>query len=105
VHYLFCDVDSDKLFEDIVRHESHDISWCYWFERDVSQYKKITRNHKTNKISYTSYYLRCCLTITHINIQKVQDGLLSNTSVLLVVHKCLTTQLFKLRTRGEQKNL
>ena len=68
MQYMFCNAGSGELFEDIVRHGSHDVFWCYGFERDVTQYKKNTSNHKTNEIFYTSFYLRRCFTITHMNM-------------------------------------
>lgn len=76
---MFCVSGSSELFKDIVRHGSHNILWCYEFERDVAQYKKITSNHKINDISYTSFYLRRCFTTTHINIQRDEDGLLPDS--------------------------
>lgn len=87
MQYLYYDAHGGELFEDIVQHESHDIFWCYGFERDVAQYKKITSNHRTNKFFYTSFYLNRCFKITHINIKKDQDGVLPDTRDLLKVHK------------------
>ena len=73
---MFLGAGSGELFEDIVRHGSHNIFWCYGFERDVAQYKKIKSNNKTNEMSYTSFYLRRCFTSTQMNIKRDEDGLL-----------------------------
>lgn len=87
MQYLFGNAGSGELFEDIVRHELHDIFWCYGFERDVAQYKKIMMNQKANELSYTSFYLKSCFIIIHISIQEDQVGLLSVTRDPLVVHR------------------
>ena len=87
MQYMFCNACSSELFEDIVRHEFHDVFWCYRFERDVAQYKKITSNHKMNEVSYTFFYLRCCFTITYMNIQRDEDGLLPDSRGLLELHR------------------
>ena len=87
MQYLFYNVGNGELFEAIVRHGSHDIFWYYGFERDVVLYKKITSNQKANELSYTSFYLRRCFIITHININKDLNGLLFFTRDLLIVQK------------------
>ena len=66
LQYLFCDVGNNVLFENIIQYRLYNKFWCYGFKRDVA--KKISRNHKANKISYTSIYLQRYFTIIYINI-------------------------------------
>lgn len=83
------DAESGELFDDIIRHGSHDIFWCYGFESDVAKYKRTSTNQKSNEISYTSYFLRQCFTITYNIIQKDLEGILPNSRGLLQIHKHL----------------
>ena len=94
-----------KLLEDIVRHGSHDIFCCYGFERDVAQYKKITSNHKTNEISYTSFYLRRCYTITHMNIKRDEDGLFPDSRGLLELHQYVRVPKYSWRDTVKNKTI
>lgn len=100
---MFCDVGSRKLFEDIIRHGSHDILWHYKFKRDVDQYRRITSNHKTNKISYTFFYLRHCFPIMHINIQGNVDGLLTDSKDLLEIYKYVKVPRYSYKEPAENK--
>lgn len=102
---MFCASCSGELFQDIVRHGSHNIFWCYGFERDVAQYKKITSNRKINEISYTSFYLRRCFTIMHINIHKDEDGLLLDSRGLLEFHKYIRVPRYSYRESVENKRI
>ena len=102
---MFLGAGSGELFEDIVRHGSHNIFWCYGFERDVAQYKKIKGNNKTNEMSYTSFYLRRCFTSTQMNIKRDEDGLLPDSRGLLEVHKYVRVPRYFYREPVEnQKN-
>jgi hypothetical protein len=101
---MFCNAGSGELFKDNVRHVSHDILWCCRLERDAAQYKKITSNHKINKISYTSFYLRRCFTITYINIQRDEDGLLPDSRGILELHKYVKVSKCSWRKSVKKKN-
>ena len=105
MQYMFCNAGSGELFEDIVRCRSHFVFWCYRFERDVAQYKKITSNHKTNEISYTFFYLRHCFIITHMNIQRDEDGLLPDSRGLLKLHKYVRVPKYSWRDTMKTKTI
>jgi hypothetical protein len=102
---MFCNVGSGELFEDNVRHVSHDIFWCCGLERDVAQFKKITSNHKINEISYTSFYSRRCFTITYMIIQRDEDGLLPDSRGLFKLHKYVKVSKYSWRKSVKNKTV
>lgn len=54
---MFCGVKNSKLFDDIVRHGSHNIFWYDDLNVMLYNIKKITPSHKSNEIFYMSFYL------------------------------------------------
>lgn len=77
------------IFEDIIRHGSHDVYWCYQFEREVSSYVNINTNNRDNETSYTLYFARTHFTNVFVTLQGDQDGYLPLTRSLIEVHKYL----------------
>ncbi|MCO5562446.1 hypothetical protein L7F22_016074 [Adiantum nelumboides] len=66
---------SGEIFDDILRHGSHDCFWCFVFERCVSGYLGIPTNNKANEISYTNFHSRMLFTKLWRQLDKEKDGL------------------------------
>ena len=44
-----------EILDDVVRHGSHDLYWCYRFEKNVSSYKSLKKNLKHSEVTYSHY--------------------------------------------------
>ncbi|KAI5078905.1 hypothetical protein GOP47_0006576 [Adiantum capillus-veneris] len=47
-----------EIIDDILRHGSHDVIWCYLYERMVSIYVRVKTNHKEDELSLVNYHRR-----------------------------------------------
>ncbi|MCO5591175.1 hypothetical protein L7F22_045156 [Adiantum nelumboides] len=80
---------SGELFDDILRHGSHDCFWCFVFERCVSGYLGIPTNNKANEISYTNFHSRMLFTKLWRQLEQEKDGLYCVDKFLEFFHSCL----------------
>ncbi|MCO5602802.1 hypothetical protein L7F22_056941 [Adiantum nelumboides] len=63
-----------EIFEDIMRHGSHDCYWCFSFERSISGYLGIPTNNKSNEVSYTHFHSRLLFTRLWQQLNSEKDG-------------------------------
>ncbi|MCO5555122.1 hypothetical protein L7F22_008663 [Adiantum nelumboides] len=42
-----------EILDDVIRHGSHDVTWCFSHERNVSGYLSINTNNRSNELSYS----------------------------------------------------
>ncbi|MCO5594524.1 hypothetical protein L7F22_048556 [Adiantum nelumboides] len=78
-----------EILDDIIRHGSHDVTWCFSHERNVSGYLSIRTNNKSNELSYSKFHSRILCTQLYKQLHLEKDGLTSSTRDMLVVHSCL----------------
>ena len=51
--------------DDVLRHRSHDIFWCFRHERKVSSYVNVKTNKKENEFTYAAYHVRTSYTFLY----------------------------------------
>lgn len=78
-----------EILDDILRHGSHDVIWCYIFERMVAIYANIKTNHKDHEISFVNFQRRSLFTWIFGQLQVDRDRLLPPQRALLELHKSL----------------
>ncbi|KAI5064767.1 hypothetical protein GOP47_0019462 [Adiantum capillus-veneris] len=78
-----------ELLDDIIRHGSHDVYWCYIFERMVSIYMGVKTNKKNNEITYVHFYKRVLFTLDTRVLQEEKDGFLPHERNLSFLHQRL----------------
>ncbi|MCO5577982.1 hypothetical protein L7F22_031820 [Adiantum nelumboides] len=78
-----------EILDDILRHGSHDVTWCFSHERNVSGYLSISTNNKSNELSYSKFYSRVLCTQLYKQLHLEKDGLTSLSRDMLVVHSSL----------------
>lgn len=75
-----------EILDDILRHGSHDVVWCFDYERLVSTYVNIKSNNKDNEISYTNFHRRRLLTRVLMHIQNDRDNLMPHQRLCQELH-------------------
>ncbi|MCO5578587.1 hypothetical protein L7F22_032431 [Adiantum nelumboides] len=78
-----------EILDDVIRHASHDVTWCFSHERNVSGYLSISTNNKSNELSYSKFHSRILCTQLYKQLHLEKDGLTASTRDMLVVHSCL----------------
>lgn len=78
-----------EILDDVTRHGSHDVTWCFSHERNVSGYLSISTNNKSNELSYSKYHSRVLCTRLYKQLHLEKDGLSSSTRDMLFIHSCL----------------
>ena len=75
--------------DDILHHGSHDVIWCYIYERMVSIYDNIKNNHKDYEISFVNYHRRLLFTWVFSHLQVDKDFLMPPQRVFVKLHHSL----------------
>lgn len=89
IYLVLVYVGNGEILDDVYRHGSHDVYWCYDFERKVSTYVNISTNNKSNEISYSQFFRRKVFISTFESIQMDKDGLLPPRRMLGHFHAFL----------------
>jgi hypothetical protein len=79
------------MIDDIKHHGSHDIFWCFKYERKTSSYLDIKTNQKSNEMTYSSYHSRVAFTTIYKQLQVDEDALFPPQCVILDLHWYLMT--------------
>lgn len=82
-------VGNGELLDDILRHGSHDIFWCFQHERKVSSYLNIKTNKKENELTYAAYHARISYSSLYKQKHTDLDLLFPPQRAIHVLHKNL----------------
>ena len=80
---------SGEILDDIMRHGSHDVFWCYVYERMVSIYVNVKTNNKEDEISFLNHQRRLLFTWVFNLVQVEKDGLLPPQRLCKTFHEVL----------------
>ncbi|MCO5580896.1 hypothetical protein L7F22_034769 [Adiantum nelumboides] len=78
-----------EILDDILRHGSHDVIWCYLYERMVSIYVRVKTNHKDEEMTLVNYFRRLLFTWVFAHLQADRDRLLPTKRIYRRVHQSL----------------
>ncbi|MCO5587093.1 hypothetical protein L7F22_041039 [Adiantum nelumboides] len=78
-----------EILDDILCHGSHDVIWCYLYERMVSIYVRVKTNHKDEEMTLVNYFRRLLFTWVFAHLQADRDRLLPTTRIYRRVHQSL----------------
>lgn len=82
-------VGNGEILDDVWRHGSHDGTWCFDHERNVSGYLSISTNNRSNELSYSKFHSRILFTRMWKHIVLERDGITSYMRDMVFIHKCL----------------
>ncbi len=89
-HYCIC-TRNGEMIDDIKLHGSHDIFWCFKYERKISSYLDIKTNQKSNEVTYFTSHSRVAFTTIYKQLQVDEDGLFPPQCVIHDLHQYFMT--------------
>ena len=91
IDFIVCVVENGEILDDVLRHGSHDIFWCFRHERKVSSYVNIKTNKKENELTYAAYHGRTRFSSLYKQKQIDLDMLLPPHRAIHLLHDHLMT--------------